>query len=130
PLNARGANMIHLFQIGDAAIHLHQQSQPDWDVVGTGKATEMLRSPAVYWPNRQYLPDVRKITINAMVLPEGGMTVRQQIEKLKRLADMPTTVIAYELSGCEDEAPGCGCESDGSCQLTWLSNHGVLKSIS
>lgn len=120
--------MIRIYQLGEVAVHLHQQMWHGYDLAARGKETELQWSSTTVWPDSQFIYKTRKIKIKSVLISEGGYTDKNQLELLNGLIGLPVPIIAYQDMGCCGTA-SCACEHRGSCELIWLINHGVLASI-
>lgn len=120
--------MLKIFQIGDTPVHFHQQKWHGWDIKSNGKVEDLLWSPQKVWQNTQFMMDVQSVKLTSVVIDETGRLASQQIEKLKRLVGLPTTIIAYDVMSFGD-MDSCLCQLQGIQAVPWYSTFGVLNSI-
>lgn len=120
--------MLTIFQLGNFVVPPFTEKWHGYATASDGKPESYLWAPGHVWPNKQFQPSVRKISIRVAIPGGGAFTPRQSLNRLNALVGLPIPLIAYfDQNDCKSACPDCptNCE----CDLMWVSNTGVVTSV-
>lgn len=125
-----GQRMI--YQIGDVVLHGHHRSGQTQNYQARGASVELVDTYRVLTSVSPHKTSIRRETSDILLFSNGVFGASQIAELLKRQVGVFTDIISY--TNITREVPlahDCGCAICGCCpcNILWLHNAGVLKSI-
>lgn len=121
-----------LYQIGDVVLHAHHRSGQSQSFQARGASVELVDTYKVLTSVSAHKTTIRRDTADILLFSNGVFSASQIAELLKRQVGVFTDVISYVYTTREQPlAQDCGCALCGCCpcNIMWLHNTGVLKSI-
>lgn len=121
-----------LYQIGDVVLHGHNRSGQSQSYAARGQSVELVDTYKMLSSVSAHKTTIRSDTADILLFSNGVFSASQIAELLKRQIGVFTDVIAYVYTTREQAmAQDCGCLLCGCCpcNIMWLHNVGVLKSI-
>jgi hypothetical protein len=121
---------IQIVQLGDVSLHLHHQEWHGERIKARGKAEELLDSYRVALPNLPVVPDVREVSLKAVLYGDGGRTASQLSHLLKGMLGRQIDIIGVEvvMNQVDIAWTGCACCHCPPAVL-WLHTRGRITDI-
>lgn len=123
-----------IYQIGDVVLHAHHKAPQTQQFQARGSSAELQDTYRTLTSTSEHKTSIRTDTAEVLLFSNGVFSPAHTVEILKSQIGVFQDIISYVYTTPEQapEGLGCDCALCGCCpcQLLWLHNTGVLKSIS